>query len=131
MPNARETLAAAHQRMTPDDIAAHALLLAQFVEAQAGLVTGLVGLVEKQGQHIELIDAYNSTLMIGVRRVQSLFTRKQRAAALHLLADIASNEVQRPIGSVLDVPAVADANQVPASLFDPTIEPNGAQPWRQ
>ena len=116
---ARKTLAEAHRHMTPEQIAAHALVLASFVEAEARLIDELLKLTAAQGKRIAVAGAYANGLLISARRVQSLLTRRQKAAALALIARLAADGPMRPEGPPLDVVAVAEAAELPPDLFEP------------
>ena len=123
----RETLAAAHRHMSPDEIADHALLLAEYVEQQAGLIAGLLEFVESLRRQTTVAEAYGIATMTAVRRVQSLVTRGQKAEAMKLLGRLASEGPADRSPDPIDLAELRAANVLPASLFDPvTTQPQEA-----
>ncbi len=118
---AHDILARAHLKMAPDQIAAHAQILADFVVAQQGFIAGLLKVIAGELEYIEQAEKYAAALGIGVRRVQSLVTRRQKAAAWQLLAQIASIKPVERTGAVVDLAALARINDLPACVIDPTL----------
>ena len=85
---ARETLAEAHKAMTPEQIAAHALVLATFLEAQAGLVETLIAFLRAQGNRIRVTEDHEAILVAGIRQAIELAESGRARRAADLLANL-------------------------------------------
>jgi hypothetical protein len=89
-PSARDRLAKAHNGMSGDEIAEHALALAAVVESQDQLLRNVV---ETAVQLRELVDVTIKVLtdvQTAVRRAQSLTSSHRKREARELVAEIAA-----------------------------------------
>jgi hypothetical protein len=87
---AREQLAAAHRRMTAEEIAANALDLANAVELLSGALNDAYDALRKADRCARGFSDNCRDLHATVQRAQSLFASHRRAEARELIAGMAS-----------------------------------------
>ena len=101
--NARDRLAQAHQVMTPEEIAAHALELAEVLEATDKALASTYRAADSSRRAWQQIQSTFSNLVIGVRQAQSLIASHRKREGRKMLAKIASVVAPLPT-EPLDVP---------------------------
>ena len=112
-PYAADQLALAHARMTPAEIAANAIELAEALEMTSTVLTQSHEALKACNLLIEQLDQNVVGLHREIQRAQSLSARHRKAEARELIARIAAIEV-RPV----QFPAAAELAALEAPAFD-------------
>ncbi len=123
MTTSRICLAIAHQSMTTDEIAAHALLLAALLDQQIALIDAQNTLVGTLAERLGSVQSVLTQLDGAVRAIQSRVENGQARRARQLLAELAA------IPPLPDMPPVAvalPAHTLPAWVANPV----GSRPRR-
>ncbi len=108
---AADQLALAHERMSPADTAAHALLLAGIVESQDATVASLLDLIAKLEAAIDESDRTRIAAQLATRQIASLFAAGRKKAARDFLSEAAAADIVR-----------TDRPKVDRSLFRTAVD---------
>lgn len=118
---ARETLAEAHQHMTPEQIAAHALGLADVIEAYRRVLDSRELAMTAAGAVVPRYVQLFNGLLADAREIQSLFVSHRKVEARRRLAALAATAAL-PTPD-MPAPETYRLKPIPPKLFSPVTSP--------
>ena len=122
---ASEQLALAHERMTPDDIRAHALAMASVIESNHELITCLLDVLANYEKRIDASDQTRINTQIALRQIASMYAAGRKREAREFLTKAAAVEIVRADDPKVDRSLYRSPTEAWPDIFNPKGTANG------